>query len=580
MSPAKRLRSSSYATSDESDYAPRKRQRSSSSDSSDEHRRLKVYIVQAKLSSDEVARLYNLVETHNVDGGLDFELAPNPNVADVIVTAVRMRKRLERHVDWELAKSKSLVTPDWLTESVEANELLPCGDFAALRELHDQTVKHCPGDDEGACTAPTSAASTFGMHASTSASTSATKPSAAATSASGSLINLHPPTHEPAPVNLDYRSRYACCRASPLVCPNQGLVTRLAIIRRSRELEDDRISALSYDHAIGAHPVAYPYEITEDRLNDVSKLPHIGKKMISKLEEYVERGDIEEAVTISASQRYQSLQAFKDLYGVGATTARKLYAAGCRTLEDVERYYGVNSGGGDGGEGEGEGGNGKPTTTTKPKIPSITPRVALELREDLAQRIPRSEVEAIRAAVVEVLDEVRPGCVTVVVGGYRRGKSLSGDVDIVIGHPTLSPTGKKVKGLSNLLVERLYERGLVTHLMYLSGFHAPDASRSAHWDALEKALTVFVLPGGVRRRVDLIFAAPEAYWTAVVGWTGSKTFERDIRRWAADQKGLKFDSTGLTRRSNGEILCPKSEEDVFRMLGLDWIPPTLRNADA
>ncbi|KAL1723700.1 hypothetical protein EV715DRAFT_190444 [Schizophyllum commune] len=565
MSPAKRSRSSSYATSDESDYVPRKRQRSSSSsDSSDEHRRLKVYIVQAKLDSDEVARLYNLVETHSVDGGLDFELAPNPNVADVIVTAVRMRKRLERHVDWELAKSKSLVTPNWLTKSVEANELLPCGDFAALRELHDQTVKHCPGDDDGdtVSTAPTSA----------STSKSATKPSAAATSATGPLINLHPPTHEPAPVNLDYRSRYACCRASPLVCPNQGLISRLAIIRRSRELEDDRISALSYDHAIG-YP-SYPYEITEDRLNDVSKLPHIGKKMISKLEEYVETGDIEEAATIAASQRFQSLEAFTDLYGVGATTARKLYAAGCRTLEDVERYYGVHAGA------KSSASTKRLTTTFKPKIPSITPRVALELREDLARRIPRSEVEAIRVAVVEVLDEVRPGCVTVVVGGYRRGKSLSGDVDIVIGHPKLSPTGKKVKGLSNLLVERLYERGLVTHLTYLSGFHAPEASRSAHWDALEKALTVFALPGGVRRRVDLIFAAPEAYWTAVVGWTGSKTFERDIRRWAADQKGLKFDSTGLTRRSNGEILCPKSEEDVFRMLGLDWIPPTLRNADA
>ncbi|KAL1668985.1 hypothetical protein GGF50DRAFT_45360 [Schizophyllum commune] len=572
MSPAKRSRSSSYATSDESDYAPRKRPRSSSSsDSSDEHRRLKVYIVQAKLDPDEVARLYNLVETYSVDGGLDFELALNPNVADVIVTAVRMRKRLERHVDWELAKSKSLVTPDWLIKSVEANELLPCGDFAALRELHDQTVKHCPGDDDGASTAPTSTASTSAK--------SATNPSTAATSASGSLINLHPPSQEPTTVNLDYRSRYACCRASPLVCPNQGLVSRLAIIRRSRELEDDRISALSYDHAIGVREFflapTYPYEITEDRLNDVSKLPHIGKKMISKLEEYVETGDIEEAATIAASQRYQSLEAFTDLYGVGATTARKLYAAGCRTFEDVERYYGVNSG-----RAKSSASTKKPTTTTKPKIPSITPRVALELREDLAQRIPRTEVEAIQAAVVEVLDDVRPGCVTVVVGGYRRGKSLSGDVDIVIGHPKLSPTGKKVKGLSNLLVERLYERGLVTHLMYLSGFHAPDASRSAHWDALEKALTVFVLPGGVRRRVDLIFAAPEAYWTAVVGWTGSKTFERDIRRWAADQKGLKFDSTGLTRRSNGEILCPKSEEDVFRMLGLGWIPPTLRNADA
>lgn len=185
---------------------------------------------------------------------------------------------------------------------------------------------------------------------------------------------------------------------------------------------------------------------------------------------------------------------------MGATTARKLYAAGCRAFEDVERYYGVDTGVGEGREGDGEDGedgygegededgegedadekgkggaeeleeiiadayipdgwsqdgedgNGKsrskrkvrsgkdarsskskgsriskgtkssattkkPTTTTKPKIPSITPRVALELREDLAQRIPRTEVEAIQAAVVEVLDDVRPGCVTVVVGG-------------------------------------------------------------------------------------------------------------------------------------------------------------------
>lgn len=109
MSPAKRSRSSSYATSNESDYSPRKRQRSSAdSDSSDEHPRLKVYIVQAKLDPDEVARLYNLVETYSVDGGLDFELAPNPNDADVIVTAVRMRKRLERHVNWELAVSHLL----------------------------------------------------------------------------------------------------------------------------------------------------------------------------------------------------------------------------------------------------------------------------------------------------------------------------------------------------------------------------------------------------------------------------------------------------------------------------------------
>src|SRR5258708_3592243 len=59
----------------------------------------------------------------------------------------------------------------------------------------------------------------------------------------------------------------------------------------------------------------------------------------------------------------------------------------------------------------------------------------------------------------------------------------------------------------------------------LSSFHAPNALRTSHWDSLEKALTVFRLPPNekspeqnrVRRRLDLIFAAPETYWTAVIG---------------------------------------------------------------
>jgi len=56
-------------------------------------------------------------------------------------------------------------------------------------------------------------------------------------------------------------------------------------------------------------------------------------------------------------------------------------------------------------------------------------------------------------------------------------------------------------------------------------------------------------------------------------------FERDLRLWAKEQKGFKFDSAGITRRRDSEAFFPKSEQEVFNLLGLDWIPPTLRNAD-
>jgi hypothetical protein len=60
-------------------------------------------------------------------------------------------------------------------------------------------------------------------------------------------------------------------------------------------------------------------------------------------------------------------------------------------------------------------------------------------------------------------------------------------------------------------------------ILDLSGFHVHNALRTAHWDSLEKVLTVFILPSEsthmrVHRRLDLIFTAPEAYWTAVTGW--------------------------------------------------------------
>lgn len=101
----------------------------------------------------------------------------------------------------------------------------------------------------------------------------------------------------------------------------------------------------------------------------------------------------------------------------------------------------------------------------------------------------------------------------------------------------------------------------------LSGFHEYNALRTAQWDSLEKALTVYRTPNDGYRRIDLICALPETYWTAVVGWTGGTMFQRDLRLAAksvyvrlcsllqthqtrANLKfllgsGLKFDSSGL-----------------------------------
>jgi len=139
-----------------------------------------------------------------------------------------------------------------------------------------------------------------------------------------------------------------------------------------------------------------------------------------------------------------------------------------------------------------------------------------------------------------------------------------------------------------VLVGKLHEKGMVTHVMHLSSFHAPNALRTTHWDSLEKSLTIFKLPNTaptdtdstprLHRRLDLIFALPNVYWTAIVGWTGSKMFGRDLRLWAKEQRGLKFNNAGITRRHDSKAYYPRSEKEVFDILGLAMVPPHLRNA--
>lgn len=64
----------------------------------------KVYIVNAKINEDTALELYSLLETRSHWG---LEQCANVADADIIITKIRMRKRLERHVSWMVAVSNS-----------------------------------------------------------------------------------------------------------------------------------------------------------------------------------------------------------------------------------------------------------------------------------------------------------------------------------------------------------------------------------------------------------------------------------------------------------------------------------------
>lgn len=107
------------------------------------------------------------------------------------------------------------------------------------------------------------------------------------------------------------------------------------------------------------------------------------------------------------------------------------------------------------------------------------------------------------------------------------------------------------------------------------------------------ALVVIRLPNStseVYRRLDIIVCHPRCYITAITGWTGTTTLERDLRLYTSKIKHLRFDSTGLSdevtrKRIEHESFIWKSgidveilEKNLFQFLGLDYVPPSLRCA--
>jgi len=58
---------------------------------------LSMYIIQSKIDPEELDLLYSLAENNGAEVQTDIQKA------DVIVTSISMRRRLERHVSWEVA---------------------------------------------------------------------------------------------------------------------------------------------------------------------------------------------------------------------------------------------------------------------------------------------------------------------------------------------------------------------------------------------------------------------------------------------------------------------------------------------
>jgi DNA polymerase mu len=78
----------------------------------------------------------------------------------------------------------------------------------------------------------------------------------------------------------------------------------------------------------------------------------------------------------------------------------------------------------------------------------------------------------------------------------------------------------------------------------------------------------------------LVLAEPGQYVTAVLGWTGSRYYERTLRDFSKKEKSININCQSVTLEDGvkkKKKIYVESEEELYSILGVPHLDPTLRN---
>ncbi len=164
-------------------------------------------------------------------------------------------------------------------------------------------------------------------------------------------------------------------------------------------------------------------------------------------------------------------------------------------------------------------------------------------RDDLAERIPRSEAAEHMRFIAALVPSAIPA------GSFRRGASTSNDLDIIV----LEPIDKVVAALT--------KAGYIKHTF----------SMGAH-----KFSGIIKHPGFPRyRHLDIVMTTRASAPFALLYFTGSAR-HNIVLRLKARRMGLKLNEYGLFGANGKALPGLKSEEEIYKALGVPWTPPEAR----
>ncbi len=296
---------------------------------------------------------------------------------------------------------------------------------------------------------------------------------------------------------------------------------------------EDSFRIRSYRNAAAAIE-GYPERVLDLLHNPdrkVTDIPGIGKGIATVLGEIEERGSFERRDQMLEKYPPTALELLK-IQGLGPKSiALIIEHFRATTIDDLEKL------------------------AQEQKLRTL-PRMGAKLEEKVLRSIAQYRRRAGRfllsfaASVAEDvsrdLSAVKGVTSVVTAGSLRRGKETVGDLDLLVTGPN-----------AEAALDAFTKHPRVSEVLAKG-----ENKASAHVGAEGIQVDVRTLP-------------EENYGAALQYFTGSKE-HAVILRTRAVRMGLTLNEYSLSRVADGSIVAARTEEDVYRALGLAWIPPELR----
>jgi len=271
-------------------------------------------------------------------------------------------------------------------------------------------------------------------------------------------------------------------------------------------------------------------DVAETPKDELMKIPGIGQDLAGKIEEYVKTGRLQFYEDLK-KEVPESLSVLLSVPGLGPKTAKLLFerlkVKDIETLEQLAREHKL---------------------IVLPGIKEKTEENILKGIEMLKrgmERQPLGKVLLYANDILEHLKKEAPMKKLTIAGSIRRWKDTIKDIDILA-------TSENPKEVMDIFVHLPHVKEVL--------MHGPTKSSVIIFEGLQ---------------VDLRVVEEDSFGAALAYFTGSKAHNIRLREMAV-KSGLKINEYGVFREKDNKKIGGKEEEDIYRILGLPYIPPELR----